>query len=114
MHAGTDIDRLNTSFAGRYRLEREIGAGGMATVYLATDVKHDRQVALKVLRAELAQALGHERFLREIKMFDPDGNALLFPIDGTQDRPETAITTLAADERRGGSGCGSTRSRSTR
>ena len=45
MHAGTHIDRLNASFAGRYRLEREIGAGGMATVYLATDVKHDRQVA---------------------------------------------------------------------
>ncbi len=60
--------RLNTALAGRYTIERELGAGGMATVYLATDVKHDRQVALKVLRAELAQALGPERFLREIKI----------------------------------------------
>lgn len=62
------IDRLAAALAGRYRIERELGAGGMATVYLATDRKHDRQVALKVLRAELAQALGPERFLREIKI----------------------------------------------
>jgi len=52
--------------AGRYRIERELGAGGMATVYLAHDVKHDRKVALKVLRPELAAVLGAERFVREI------------------------------------------------
>ena len=52
--------------AGRYRIERELGAGGMATVYLAEDLKHSRQVAVKVLRPELAAQLGHERFLREI------------------------------------------------
>ena len=52
---------------GRYRLERELGAGGMATVYLAEDVKHHRHVAVKVLRPELAAALGTERFLREIE-----------------------------------------------
>ncbi len=50
----------------RYRIERELGHGGMATVYLAHDVKHDRAVALKVLHPELAAALGPERFLREI------------------------------------------------
>jgi serine/threonine-protein kinase len=62
------IDRLRTAFAGRYDIEREIGAGGMATVYLARDPKHDRQVAIKVLRPELAAALGPDRFPREIKI----------------------------------------------
>jgi len=60
-------DRLNTALEGRYRIEREIGAGGMATVYLAHDIKHDRKVAIKVLRADLAEAVGAERFLNEIK-----------------------------------------------
>ena len=59
-------DRLATALADRYRIERELGAGGMATVYLAEDLKHHRQVAIKVLRPELAMALGAERFLREI------------------------------------------------
>jgi len=58
--------KLSAALADRYRLERELGAGGMATVYLAQDLKHDRKVAIKVLRPELAAALGHERFLREI------------------------------------------------
>lgn len=53
---------------GRYRVEREIGSGGMATVYLARDPKHDRSVAIKVLRPELAATLGAERFLREIEI----------------------------------------------
>ena len=57
---------LAAALAGRYRIERELGAGGMATVYLAEDIKHGRKVAVKVLRQELAAALGHERFLREI------------------------------------------------
>src|SRR5207247_3328386 len=52
---------------GRYTLERELGRGGMATVYLAHDLKHDRPVALKVLHPELAATLGPERFLREIR-----------------------------------------------
>jgi serine/threonine-protein kinase len=62
------LNRLTTALADRYRLERELGSGGMATVYLAHDLKHERQVAVKVLRPELAAALGSERFLREIKI----------------------------------------------
>ena len=62
----TDEQRLRLALAGRYTLESSIGAGGMATVYLARDVKHSREVAIKVLRAEVAGVLGAERFLREI------------------------------------------------
>ena len=61
------VSRLNTVLSDRYRIERELGAGGMATVYLAHDLKHDRKVAIKVLRPELAAVIGAERFLREIK-----------------------------------------------
>jgi len=61
-------DRLNAALAGRYAIERELGSGGMATVYLAHDVKHHREVALKVLRPELAAALGPDRFLREVEI----------------------------------------------
>jgi len=60
-------DRLVAALADRYRLLREVGAGGMATVYLAEDPKHDRKVAVKVLRPELAAVIGAERFLTEIK-----------------------------------------------
>ena len=62
-----DLARLQAALADRYRVERELGAGGMATVYLAEDVKHHRRVAIKVLRPELAAALGPDRFLREIE-----------------------------------------------
>jgi serine/threonine-protein kinase len=62
------LDRLKTALADRYTIEREIGSGGMATVYLVQDLKHERQVAMKVLRPELAAALGPERFLQEIKI----------------------------------------------
>ena len=58
---------LATALADRYTIERELGRGGMATVYLAHDLKHDRDVALKVLRPELAAVIGAERFLAEIK-----------------------------------------------
>ena len=64
----SEIERLRTALAGQYEVERELGAGGMATVYLARDRKHDRQVAVKVLRPELAAALGPDRFPREIRI----------------------------------------------
>ena len=60
-------EQLQKALADRYRLERELGRGGMAKVYLAHDVKHDRPVALKVMHPELTATLGHERFLREIR-----------------------------------------------
>lgn len=62
------IEQLNETLRGRYEFERPIGSGGMATVYLAHDVRHDRQVAIKVLRPELSSGLGADRFLREIKI----------------------------------------------
>ena len=64
----TAADRLSAALSDRYRITRELGAGGMATVYLAHDLRHDRDVAVKVLRPELAAALGAERFLAEVKI----------------------------------------------
>ncbi len=61
-------DRLTAALTGRYTIERELGQGGMATVYLARDLRHDRKVALKVLRPELAAVIGADRFLQEIRV----------------------------------------------
>ena len=61
------LDRLTAALADRYRIERELGEGGMATVYLARDLRHERDVAIKVLKPELAAVLGADRFLTEIK-----------------------------------------------
>ncbi len=83
--------RISTALADRYRIERHLGEGGMATVYLAEDLKHKRKVAVKVLRPELAAVLGAERFVQEITttanlqhphilpLFD-SGEAGLFPL----------------------------------
>ena len=62
-----DIARLKSALAYRYSIERQVGCGGMAVVYVAEDVKHHRKVAVKVLRPELAASLGTERFVREIE-----------------------------------------------
>jgi serine/threonine-protein kinase len=61
------LNRLNEALAGRYRIERELGQGGMATVHLARDLRHDRMVALKVMRPELLAVIGAGRFLAEIR-----------------------------------------------
>ena len=62
----SNTDRLNTALAGRYRIERHLGEGGMASVYLCEDLRHKRKVALKLLKPELAAVLGAERFVQEI------------------------------------------------
>ena len=62
------LEKLEQAFSGKYEIERELGRGGMATVYLAHDIKHEREVALKVLHSELSSSLGPDRFLREIKV----------------------------------------------
>lgn len=62
------VIRLTSALEGRYRIERELGMGGMAVVYLAEDLKHHRRVAIKVMRPELSAAMGPQRFLREIEI----------------------------------------------
>ena len=62
------LDQIGTALAGRYTIERELGRGGMSTVYLADDLKHHRKVAIKVLKPELGFLLGPERFTREIRV----------------------------------------------
>jgi Tol biopolymer transport system component len=64
--SNTAVERINAALSGRYRIERQLGEGGMATVYLAEDLRHQRQVAIKVLKPELAAVLGAERFIQEI------------------------------------------------
>ena len=71
---------ITDALSGRYRVERELGRGGMAIVYLARDLRHDRQVAIKVLRAELAHVLGPERFLREIEIAARLQHPLILPV----------------------------------
>ncbi len=66
--SGDSLVRVRTALAERYRVDRELGAGGMATVYLASDLRHEREVAIKVLHTDVAGALGHDRFIREIKL----------------------------------------------
>ncbi|MBL8979143.1 MAG: serine/threonine protein kinase, partial [Gemmatimonadetes bacterium] len=90
------MSRLGAALADRYRIERELGQGGMATVYLAHDLKHDRQVAIKVLRAELGAVLGAERFLAEIKVTANLQHPNLLPLfdSGTTGRRTDGPTDL--------------------
>src|SRR5688572_1504441 len=81
------VERLSAALADRYRIERELGAGGMATVYLAQDIRHDRKVAIKVLKPELAAVLGAERFVVEIKTTAAMSHPHILPLfdSGTAD-----------------------------
>ncbi len=94
--------RLTSALADRYTIEGELGAGGMATVYLAEDVKHKRKVAVKVLRPELAAILGAERFLKEIEVTanlpHPNILALYDSGGGNRSRSSTSEPTCGRGE----------------
>ena len=92
-------DRLKTALSDRYRIERQLGAGGMATVYLAHDLKHDREVAIKVVHQELAAALGGERFLAEIKTTAKLQHPHILPLldSGEADGLRATVTPSFAD-----------------
>ena len=80
-----EIARVRKALAGTYAIERIVGEGGMATVYLATDVKHRRQVAVKVMRPELAATLGAERFLREVEIAAQLSHPHILPVHDSGD-----------------------------
>ena len=80
MHLDDVMDRLRAGLEGRYTIERQLGRGGMATVYLAFDVKHQRQVALKLMHPEIAAVVGPERFLREIDIAAALSNPHILPL----------------------------------
>jgi eukaryotic-like serine/threonine-protein kinase len=92
----TPLERLHAlreALADRYRIERELGAGGMATVYLAHDLKHDRSVALKVLKPELAAVLGAERFVQEIKTTAALQHPHILPLFDSAGPPTASCST---------------------
>src|SRR5829696_6799836 len=94
-HGGPDLAaRLQAALAGRYTLGRELGRGGMATVYLAGDLKHDRPVALKVMHPELARSLGPERFLREIRLYARLQHPHILPIHDSGESNEQLWYTM--------------------
>src|SRR4029079_2825276 len=120
------LTQIRAALADRYRIERELGQGGMATVYLAQDLKHDRKVAVKGLRPELAAVLGAERFLAEIKVTANLQHPNLLPLfdsgaAGGRDPHATlgagggeAVPPTLRSGRGGGGGSSATSSRTSR
>ena len=82
------------ALADRYRVDRELGAGGMATVYLAHDLKHDRDVAIKVLREDVAQSVGRDRFLREIQLAAKLSHPHILPLYDSGDADGTLFYVM--------------------
>ena len=87
------------ALSDRYRIERELGAGGMATVYLAEDLKHDRRVAIKVLKPELAAVLGADRFVVEIKTTAALQHPHILPLFDSAAPPTVFSTTSCPTSR---------------
>jgi hypothetical protein len=96
------LGRLQSALADRYRLDREAGAGGMATVYLAQDIRHGRPMAVKVLRLELAGVIGAERFLAEIKRRPTSQHPQILPLfdSGEADATSSPRTSCCMTARR--------------
>src|SRR5215831_2219078 len=93
-------DQLRSALAGRYAIQRELGRGGMATVFLAEDLRHRRPVAIKVLHRELAAVLGRERFLREIEIAARLNHPHILPLyeSGSSDSLLYYVMPFAGDE----------------
>ena len=94
------LTRLTSSLADRYRIDRELGAGGMATVFLAHDLRHGRDVAIKVLHPDLGAALGGERFLSEIRTTARLQHPHILPLLDSGERGRPAVLRDAARRRR--------------
>ena len=94
------LERLRTVLAERYAIDCELGRGGMATVYLAQDLKHGRPVAIKVLRPDLAESLGSARFLREIRIASRLAHPNILPVhdSGSADGLLYYVTPYVAGE----------------
>jgi serine/threonine protein kinase len=91
----TSLERLRNAIASRYEIERELGHGAMATVYLAKDLKHNREVAVKVLLADVGFAMGPERFRREIDLASHLSHPHILPIyDSGEDGGRRPTTTM--------------------
>src|SRR2546425_221777 len=95
--------RLDTALAGRYTVEREVGRGGMATVYLAQDQKHRRRVAVKILHPHIAAHVGTDRFLREIEIAARQGRCRGVASDrasaGTREKLKSLLQRIPPGER---------------
>lgn len=92
----TTFERLSAALSGRYQVEREVGSGGMASVYLAQDLRHRRRVAIKVLKPELTEALGAERFLKEIEVTAKLQHTNILPLFDSGEVPATPDRAHAA------------------
>ena len=86
-----EVAKVRSALADRYRIERVLGEGGMATVYLAEDLKHHRKVAVKVMRPELAATLGADRFLREIEIAAQLSHPHILPVHDSGDVGRRAV-----------------------
>jgi serine/threonine-protein kinase len=87
------LEQLTATLNERYRIERALGQGGMAVVFLAEDLKHRRRVVIKVLKPELSAALGGDRFLREIEIAAALQHLHMLPLCTTPDKPAPCSTT---------------------